>query len=244
MDMFGRKTESVNGGLSVFTNTNASQVYPKSAGATAPSDFGKFPPPAKQFSSLYEQTMSMISKLYSIPDFEYYLFPDGIDALINDSAPVIDPIQILWHCFRLGAPLCHLFNQLEPKNILPVPDVSGLQNYTNVCKKSIFHFLIGIKDELGYEGDLLFTISELYNDDMNKLVKVISTVDIILNELKMRGLMPAKKNLPFSTSINSEVPTDNRSKAIAELLSTERKFVASMQDLMVLKINNRLFRNC
>jgi cell division control protein 24 len=49
--------------------------------------------------------------------------------------------------------------------------------YTNVCKKSIFHFLVGLKEELGYEGDSLFTISELYSDDMNKLVKV--NVDFI-----------------------------------------------------------------
>jgi cell division control protein 24 len=98
--------------------------YPKSAGPVAPAGFGQFPVPPKQIetTSLYAQTMSLISKLNSISDFEYYLFPDGVNAIFSgENAPVIDPIAILWHCFRLGAPLCHLFNQLEPKKLLPVP---------------------------------------------------------------------------------------------------------------------------
>jgi hypothetical protein len=130
-------------------------------------------PAEKRFESLYERTMSLLAKLYSIPDFEFYLFPDGVEALVSgDAPPVIDPIAILWHCFRLGAPLCHLLNQLQPVNLLGVPDVSQLTTYTNICKKCIFHFLIAVKEQLGVNDDALFSISELYNDDMNKLVKV------------------------------------------------------------------------
>lgn len=187
-----------------------------------------------QFVSLYERTMSLIAKLYSLPDFEYYLFPDGIDVLISGEwAPVIDPIAILWHCFRLGAPLCHLLNQLQPKTLLDVPDVSGLVTYTNTCKKCIYKFLIGVKEELGVQDDALFTISELYKDDTNGLVKVSNTVNCVLDEIEKRGLMPPLKQLPFSTNITSAQLTDNRSRAVAELFSSERKYIESMQELMV-----------
>ena len=197
----------------------------------------------KPFTSLYERTMSLLAKLYSIPDFEFYLFPEGIDALVSgDTAPVIDPIAILWHCFRLGAPLCHLFNQLRPAKLLPVPDVSHLTSYTNICKKGIFHFLIAIKEELGLDDDQVFTISELYNDDMNKLVKVLNIVDFVLDKIKEKGYMPNPKSLPFSTSMTQLEASDNRSKSIAELLATERKYVESMQELMVENIDCRLTR--
>ena len=198
----------------------------------------------KPFTSLYERTMTLLSRLYSIPDFEFYLFPEGIDALVSgDSAPVIDPIAILWHCFRLGAPLCHLFNQLRPAVLLAVPDVSHLTSYTNICKKGIYSFLTEIKKEFELEGDQLFTISELYNDDMNKLVRVLNIVDFVLDKIQEKGYMPKPKSLPFSTSLTNLEAKDNRSKSIAELLATERKFVESMQELMVIIINRHTKKN-
>ena len=128
--------------------------------------------------SLYQHAMSIIAKLYSLPDFEYYLFPNGVDALVRASQqsglpPIPDPTAVLWSCFRLGAPLCHLFNQLKPTKLLGVPDVSGLQTYTNICKKCIYHFLLGLKEENIVPEDQLFNISELYKDDINGLVKVL-----------------------------------------------------------------------
>jgi cell division control protein 24 len=188
----------------------------------------------KPFVSLYERTMTLIGKLYSLPDYEYYLFPDGVDALLSgDSPPVIDPIAILWHCFRLGAPLCHLLNQLRPRNLIAVPDVSGLTNYTNVCKKCIYHFLIGVKEELGVTEEQLFAISELYKDDTNGLVKVINTVNMVFDEMQRRNIMPPEKKLPFATNLTAVETGDNRSKAVSELLITERKYIESLQELMI-----------
>jgi hypothetical protein len=48
-----------------------------------------------------------------------------------------------------------------------------------------------------------------------------------------RGLTPPEKSLPFATVTKSLDTSDNRSKAVAELLSTERTFVSSMHKLMV-----------
>jgi cell division control protein 24 len=230
-----RKGNSIQEKLSLFTQNLPTSSGAKSAALTR----SNTPQPATQriekpFVSLYERTMTLIGKLYSIPDFEFYLFPDGIDALVvGNSVSVIDPIAILWHCFRLGAPLCHLLNQLRPRNLLDVPDVSGLVYYTNVCKKAIYRFLIGVKEELNINDDQLFTISELYKDDTNGLVKVINSVNMVLDQMDRQGIMPPEKKLPFSTSQTSVETTDNRSKSVAELLVTERKYIEALQELMI-----------
>ena len=126
--------------------------------------------------SLYQQTMTTIEQLYSIPQFEFYLFPEGLESLMEttDGNPMIDPVAVLWGCFRLGAPLCHLANLLPSMRtkLLPIPDVSGITTYNNTCKKCVYHFLIVCKDELKIPDDQLFNISELYKDDTNGFIKV------------------------------------------------------------------------
>ncbi|KAJ3314370.1 hypothetical protein HDV04_000332 [Boothiomyces sp. JEL0838] len=221
-----RKGSTISNTLSKFTN-NATEL-PPTPRASVPQNSQD-----KPFTSLYERTMTLISKLYSLPDFEYYLFPEGIDALVGngDSVPMIDPIAIIWRCFRLGAPLCHLLNQLQPKNLLSVPDLSGLVTQ-NVCKKCIFRFLIGVKEELHLADDECFTITEIYKDDTNDLVKVLGVVDKVVQEIERRGLFPRPKPFPFATKLETEDAKDNRSKSVAELLSTERSYIESLQELM------------
>jgi len=190
----------------------------------------------KPFVSLYETTLSLITKLYNIPDFEHFLFPGGVNSLLKgESTPVIDPISILWGCFRLGAPLCHLLNQLQPKQNLPVPDVSQIVTYNNVCKKCIYDFIVGVKQELGLAAPQVFSISEVYKDDTNGLVKVIGIVDLVLQEIQDRGLAPKPKPFPFSLGQSSKSPIDNWSRSIQELFTTERKYIESLSELMEFK---------
>lgn len=127
--------------------------------------------------SLYQQTMALIAKLYSVPGLAAYMFPNGIDVLIKTAEeaglpPIPDPAAILWHVFRLGTPLCLLFNTLRPRKMLELPDVSKLVTYNNVCKKSIFYFMVGVKEEGIVKDDAMFSISELYKNDMAGFVKV------------------------------------------------------------------------
>jgi cell division control protein 24 len=233
-----RKGSSIKGTLSMFTQNLTMMSGPKSAGPKSRTNgFPKSPKAEKQdriFVSLYERTMALIAKLYSLPDFEFYLFPDGVDALLQgDSVPVIDPIAILWHCFRLGAPLCHLLNLLQPKTLLDVPDVSGLTTYTNICKKCIYKFLIEMKNELKIPEEELFSISDLYKDDTNGLVKIIEVVNMVLDEMENRGIHYSEKSLPFATGLSGVERSDNRSRALSELLTTERKYIESLQELLV-----------
>ena len=200
--------------------------------------------------SLYQQTMTTIEQLYSIPSFELYLFPEGIHNLMEttDGNPMIDPVAVLWGCFRLGAPLCHLINQFKPAKPLAVPDVSGLTSYNNTCKKCIYHFLIACKEELNIPESELFSISELYKDDTNGFVKVchatgafnqnlqiLRTVNLVIAEMQRKNLFPPLKRLPFSQKKSQQdSPSDNRSKVINELLVTERKYIHDLQSLQVI----------
>lgn len=90
--------------------------------------------------SLYKQCLSLIETLHSIPEFDLYLFPNGYAALQANPAS-IDPIQVLWTCFRLGTPLCHLYNQLRIGKPLDVPDLGtgagsdSAPANVNDCKK-------------------------------------------------------------------------------------------------------------
>ena len=186
--------------------------------------------------SLYDETLELIEKLYSIPGFEFYLFPEGVEQLMQTGTIIIDPIPVLFGCFRLGAPLCLLFNQLRPRKLLHVPDVSNLQSYTNVCKKCVYHFLVAVKEELSVADEALFTVSDLYKDDTNTLVKAMKTVSLVIDHIQQRGFFPPKKPLPFNTARSSlsVAPKDNREKAIAELLETERAYLNSLQKLHVM----------
>ncbi|KAI8914354.1 hypothetical protein EDD86DRAFT_199148 [Gorgonomyces haynaldii] len=186
--------------------------------------------------SLYQHAMMVIQKLYSLPDFEFYLFPQGLETMIEHAKqlgqpPISNPTDVLWNCFRLGAPLCHLFNQLRPKTQLTIPDVSGMESYTNVCKKCIFHFLVACKEERIVPEEEYFTITDLYKDDINGLVKVMKVVSALLERIELRGLMPPEKELPFSTGISQEKPTDNFSRVLFEILETEKTYLKSLVEL-------------
>ena len=63
----------------------------------------------------------------------------------------------------------------------------------------------------------------------------MDVVELVLEEIDRRGLTVPPKKLPFATKDISgpEDAKDNRSKSIAELLSTERSYVQSLQELQV-----------
>ncbi|KAJ3107852.1 hypothetical protein HDU96_007763 [Phlyctochytrium bullatum] len=213
---------------SVTPSSPAPPVPPLPAGFTsAPAA----PAPVK---SLFQSCMSMIEKLYGFPMFEWYLFPDGVEAYQADPPPLIDPVAILWACFRLGAPLCTLYNQLNPRAPLKVADVTGIRppKYTNVCKDNVYRFIVSCKNELGLSEQDVFAVSDPYKEDTNSFVKVLHTVEIVLEKIESLGLLPERRPLPFSVpSQDLEAPTDNRSKLINELIDTERKYINDLEVL-------------
>ncbi|UZJ53026.1 hypothetical protein CBS101457_002346 [Exobasidium rhododendri] len=204
--------------------------------------------PAVAGSSLYQACLTLRDRLWCVPGFgEAFLSqggeeavggfssalpsPNGLSSPAN-SRPRInasDPVTQLWQCFRLGAPLCWLFNNLKPRNELVInPDAN--RSNANECKKQVAKFIIALNHELAWDSDDIFTVSQLYLNDTNGFVKVIRTISKLLDVFENRGLLT---EAPTSAGTEElEKPSDDRAWIVRELLDTERKYV---QDLEVMQ---------
>ncbi|ANB15608.1 Rho family guanine nucleotide exchange factor CDC24 [Sugiyamaella lignohabitans] len=135
----------------------------------------------------------------------------------------IDPVTHVWRFLRMGTSLCALYNALNP----PTPLPAGVSNDLKVAKRALYAFIQACKSELEYSDDQLFTISNVYSESTSVLIKVIKTVQLILDTLEQKGVIPP---LPVRESVEPK-EMDQRAKIVDELLQTERKYV---QDLEVL----------
>ncbi|KAJ1019972.1 hypothetical protein NDA16_004253 [Ustilago loliicola] len=202
-------------------------------------------------SSLYQACLNLRDRLYCVPGFgEAYLdemvaansatspsdplsptsgsptSPTGASSARKSSS---DPVTQLWQCFRLGSPLCALFNTMNPQVELPVnPDAN--RSNANACKAQVMKFIIALKEKLGWDPDDIFTVSQLYLNDTNGFVKVVRTINRLLDVFEERGLLIETNRKSDNDDLDH--PSDDRAKVIRELLTTERKYV---QDLEVLQ---------
>ncbi|SPO36813.1 related to CDC24 - GTP/GDP exchange factor for Cdc42p [Pseudozyma flocculosa] len=202
-------------------------------------------------SSLYQACLNLRDRLYCVPDFGESYLDDLISATsITSNGPpspataspkpddtgsdfrartMSDPVSQLWQCFRLGAPLCALFNALSPEAALPLnPDAN--RSNANACKAQVMKFIIALKQNLGWDPDEIFTVTQLYQNDTNGFVKVVRTINRLLDVFEERGLLIENKRATEHDDL--ETPSDDRAKVVRELLTTERKYV---QDLEVLQ---------
>ncbi|PWY98848.1 hypothetical protein BCV70DRAFT_192816 [Testicularia cyperi] len=204
-------------------------------------------------SSLYQACLNLRDRLYCVPGFgEAYLdelsttsasapastadplSPSASGSPRSPQGPMTrktssDPVTQLWQCFRLGSPLCALFNTMNPEVELPVnPDAN--RSNANACKAQVMKFIIALKEKLGWDPDDIFTVSQLYLNDTNGFVKVVRTINRLLDVFEERGLLDESKRQTSGDEL--EHPSDDRAKVIRELLTTERKYV---QDLEVLQ---------
>ncbi|KAJ3078056.1 hypothetical protein HK100_010845, partial [Physocladia obscura] len=194
---------------------------------------------------LFQRCVDLIATLYSFPLFEFFLFPNGIDeylvpSLDESQMPTIDnPIEILWHTFKLGAPLCIVYNELATATsgkFLEPADISSVApgNYPNIpCKDNLFRFVsactemnIPLAKELG-------GISELYKDNTAGFMKFLRLVEDVVYRIQIANNMPFPRDLPFSTEAPKEIinPLDNRSRVIKEIVETERAYLFSLEEL-------------
>ncbi|RPA79294.1 hypothetical protein BJ508DRAFT_143744 [Ascobolus immersus RN42] len=176
---------------------------------------------------LFQTCATLRERLRDVEGFEKF-FEKGPDA----SDDIEDPVSQLWTVFRKGSSLCALFNSLMPKTPIDPKFTQPNLATEKEKKQAIFHFLKGIKEEMGLVGEDVFMISELYSEDTNGFVKVTKVVARILDELQARGLL-MKRSVTETDALSAEKgPMSNRSKVVQELVDTERKYV---QDLEVLQ---------
>ncbi|KAI8829554.1 hypothetical protein BJ741DRAFT_622700 [Chytriomyces cf. hyalinus JEL632] len=195
---------------------------------------------------LFQRCIHLIAQLYPFPLFEFYLFPDGIDAYMIPSMdggllPVIaDPVDVLWNCFKLGAPLCVIYNELAKTTtgvFLNVDDVSGIRAPfypTKPCKDNLYKFITACRSEIKMpQAQELSGVSELYKDDTSGFMKFLKLVEELIIRIDAAGNTPEPKPLPFSTELSKELtnPLDNRARVIKELVETERAYIFSLEEL-------------
>lgn len=206
--------------------------------------------PAEADGSLYQVCATLKARLERVPGLQRYFDASASEEMFERRGsaayvPTIgavppgkqaDPVTQLWRFFRLGSSLCALFNALGPNTPLDADIVDDAK----ACKRDVYHFVQACKAELGYSDEELFTISNVFSDNTSDLLKVIHTVQLLVDALEKRGLLMAAPPRSASTSGASsasvpaailEQPKDQRDKVVEELLTTERKYV---QDLEVL----------
>ncbi|ORZ17649.1 hypothetical protein BCR42DRAFT_325229 [Absidia repens] len=184
--------------------------------------------------SLYHTCRAVLDQLPSVPGMTDFIEMDNqaCSSPTTAESPCSmqsggDPLTKLWRLSRHGSPLCTLYNALDPEKLLKV-DPNPTLNSVNACKASVYHFIVACRKELKFPEDEMFTISDLYQNDTNGFVKVVNTIQKILNILDDRGIITVKS---MDETTDTDGPKDTRDKVVLELLETERKYVQDMETL-------------
>ncbi|KAI8320175.1 hypothetical protein GQ54DRAFT_264037 [Martensiomyces pterosporus] len=186
--------------------------------------------------SIYQTSLNLLDKLACIPGFEVYLsslLDDGARDTAN-GAQYLDPIQLLWDTFRQGTSLCVIYNALNPAEPLSTT-LNDAPNTLNQRKDRVYRFVKACKEHRIVKDEDLFTISELFKDDTNSFVKVLKTVEIVLDAIQSRGLLDTSRLVKKPSARFAEAqlgpPQDNRERVIKEFVETERRYVQDLETL-------------
>lgn len=196
--------------------------------------------------SFYQQCNHLVQVIWSLSnhhdinkdmengyDFSRELFPLGIE---NVEGFVYDPVTVLWDFCSLGSPLCaimNLFKDSQKIKIIEIEPNFPLERTMKKRQKSVFLFIKSCKDTLKMTDAELFTISDVFRDDTNYFIKVVKTLNKVIDKLmEKEGLPKELIPLPESlgiTELNVDESTDYRAKQIKELLETERSYVRDLE---------------
>lgn len=175
---------------------------------------------------------------WRVPDINHWkrLGTDNLDQ--PPGAEPLDVVSHMCHTFRLGSPLCHLYNLLipsftEPSSPLfasaPAPKQieydfpqfiacsDGVKNWAKrpenakMCQKYIALFCIAMKqrkEEGRWHGDI-WAIHELWGKstgdeadgyDSTGLMKVLHTIEAMIDNLPESAMSPVSPPTPYTTT--------------------------------------------
>lgn len=151
---------------------------------------------ANQSASLYHICRSVLDKLATVEGMAEFLDSDILppsqltptlstssssSSTASSSEPTTptatsgDPLSKLWSICRQGLPLCILFNALCPEDPIQIERDPNL-NENKVGKAYVYHFIVSCLHKLCFPADDVFTIKDVYLDDTNGFVKVVSSL--------------------------------------------------------------------
>ncbi|KAJ3141388.1 hypothetical protein HK100_007424 [Physocladia obscura] len=196
---------------------------------------------------LFQRCIDLVANLCSFSYFKSLLFANDIQEypisnLKNSYLPTVaDPLELLWHLFKLGAPLCVLYNKLAEINsgrLLQHGDISGITSdeYPKIpCKDNLYKFLsaciemnIPLAQEIG-------GISVLYKDNIAGFMKFLSLVEDIVDQIKLANNIPDPNKVQFTTEESKDIlnPLYSQSRILKEMIKTERTYVFSLEQLKI-----------
>lgn len=188
-----------------------------------------------------------IKKTYILPILEYH-GKEGID-IEND------PVTLARSLLRQGGILCALLNVFRGGTISKYTEMPENINIDVFVNKSsldnIDLFLTACRDDLFWLEEQLFDKKALYTEDTNVLAKAIAMTDkffdkmrrvqkmnfdLLITKLRENEPLFAGKVILDDGDDQEKLDTDksvkeNRLKAIAEILSSERQYVADLEKL-------------
>lgn len=136
-----------------------------------------------------------------------------------------DPVTQLSKLFQQGSPLCIIFNAVRPQSKLTVVSSDDMK----ICKRSIYDFILGLKQHFAFNDEELFTISDVFSNSTEHFLKVLDVVSTIMNAAP--EIFPP---LELSVEIESHrlsKPTTDYDKIVKEFIETERKYVHDLEIL-------------
>lgn len=150
-----------------------------------------------------------------------------------------DPVTQLAQLFQQGSPLCILFNTVKPQYKLPVVSSDDLK----ICKKSIYDFILGCKKHFAFNDEELFTISDVFANSTNQLVKVLDVVTTLMNAApeifpsatKVQEMIDIELEQTHKARTKKSKSHEEYDKVIKEFIATERKYVHDLETLETYK---------
>lgn len=203
--------------------------------------------------SLFRRCNVLLTMLANVPNVDHTI--EKVLKIINDN----DPVKIVWSLLRQGSTLCDTLNYLRPgtiENINPLPDHDYLDESflsDKQAKENVKKYLDASKEEFFMTDEDLFSLSDLYKDDSNCLVKAMDTVEKLLKRIeetkrvdlskkltpevskRLSSASTSSRPLSFQSELGTteelEEENTNRAKVLKEILETEVNYVDDLERL-------------
>jgi cell division control protein 24 len=115
--------------------------------------------------SLYHTCRYVLQALSTIDSLQSYL-------VLPDTMTEIPFMSRLWHFCRQGTSLCLLFNTLGPKAPIPLVEQDLSPTPVHKPKHYVYHFIIACLEQLPFDSDSFFSLTDVFEDDTNGFVRV------------------------------------------------------------------------
>lgn len=209
-------TQLINNELSIYTLNNLETSVNSVRSSVCSDNFTVFK--TNYFDKLTTNNNTSIINIFT---FAFGILPDSMPS---------DPSTQIWKLFQQGTPLCLLFNSLlDIEHKIAIIGSDDLR----ICKKFIYDFLAAVKMYLNFEDDEIFTISNVFLNNTENLIKVMKVVNKILDY--DNNLVLILDEVEMKSNFFEVVITDDYSKVFNEIIETERKYVQDLELMLLYK---------